>query len=55
MDSWCSQTHCRYHLEHRGYGEHRLSPARDCALVVANEGTHTHEELAAVLGISDDA
>jgi hypothetical protein len=48
----CRNTHCRYHLEHRGYGEHRLKPTRDCALDVANEGEHTLDEVAAVLGVS---
>ena len=48
----CRQTQCCYHLEHRGYGEHRLKPTRDCALAVANEGEHTVEEVAAVLGVS---
>lgn len=51
-DAVCRRTECRYHLEHRGYGEHRLRPMRDCALAVANEGEHTTEEVAAVLGIS---
>jgi len=53
-EPWCKHTRCRYHLEHRGYGEHHLNPTRDCALVVANEGSHTHEELAEVLGVSDE-
>jgi hypothetical protein len=48
----CRNTHCRYHLEHRGYGEHRLKPTRDCAIDVANEGEHTTEEVAAVIGVS---
>ena|SRR6185436_9549076 len=48
----CRQTQCSYHLAHRGYGEHRLRPTRDCALVVASEGEHTVEEVAAVLGVS---
>jgi hypothetical protein len=48
----CLRTQCRFHLEHRGYGEHRLHPTRDCALVVANEGEHTVEEVAAILGAS---
>lgn len=50
----CRQTQCRYHLEHRSYGEHQLKPTRDCALVVANEGERTLEEVAAVLGVSDE-
>lgn len=51
-DAACYHTECCYHLEHRGYGEHRLKPTRDCALSVANEGEHTVDEVAAVLGIS---
>ncbi len=50
----CRQTQCRYHLEHRSNGEHRLKPTRDCALAVANEGERTLEEVAAVLGVSDE-
>jgi hypothetical protein len=50
----CQQRECRYHLAHRGYSEHQLTPTRDCALDVANEGPHTREEVAAVLGISDE-
>lgn len=50
----CRQTQCRYHLEQRSNGEHRLKPTRDCALVVASEGEHTLEEVAAVLGVSDE-
>ena len=50
----CRQTQCRYHLEQRSNGEHRLKPTRDCALVVANEGERTLEEVAAVLGVSDE-
>lgn len=48
----CRQTHCPYHLEYRSYGEHRLQPTRDCALAVANEGEHTLDEVAEVLGVS---
>jgi DNA-binding CsgD family transcriptional regulator len=40
------------HLEHRGYGEHRLNPTRDCAIDVASEGERSTEEVAAILGIS---
>lgn len=29
-----------------------MRPMRDCSLAVANEGEHTTEEVAAVLGIS---
>lgn len=50
--AFCRETRCPYHLEYRGYGEHRLQPTRDCALVVASEGEHTVEEVAAVLGVS---
>lgn len=48
----CRQTQCRYHLEHRGHYDHRQTPTRDCSLAVANEGAHTLEEVAAVLGVS---
>lgn len=50
----CRHTECCYHLAHRSYGEHRLEPTRDCALVVANEGEHTLDEVAAVLGVSTE-
>ena len=50
----CQERQCRYHLAHRGYSEHQLAPSRDCALDVANEGPHTREEVAAVLGMSDE-
>ncbi len=50
----CARTDCRYHLAHRGYWEHRLKPTRDCALEVANEGPHTLDEVAAVLGVSGE-
>lgn len=50
----CRQTQCCYHLEHRRYGEHRLKPTRDCALAVANEGEHTLDEVASVLGVSTE-
>jgi hypothetical protein len=50
----CQQRQCRYHLARRGYSEHQLTPTRDCALDVANEGPHTRDEVAAVLGISDE-
>ena len=53
-DAVCRQTQCSYHLEHRGYGEHRPKPTRDCALAVANEGEHTLDEVAAVLGVSTE-
>jgi len=48
----CQQRKCRYHLANRGPSEHQLAPTRDCALDVANEGPHTREQVAAVLGIS---
>jgi hypothetical protein len=48
----CRQIECRYHLAYRGYGEHRSEPTRDCALVVANEGDHSLDEVAAALGVS---
>lgn len=48
----CQQRQCRYHLAHRGPSEHQLAPTRDCALDVANEGPHTRELVAAMLGIS---
>lgn len=50
----CQQHECRYHLAHRGYSEHQLTPTRDCALDVANEGPRTRDQVAAVLGISDE-
>ena len=50
----CRQTQCPYHLEHRSYGEHHLKPTRDCALIVANEGEHTLDEVAHVLGVSTE-
>lgn len=50
----CRQIQCRYHLEHRDRYDHQRSPTRDCSLVVANEGEHTLEEVAAVLSISEE-
>ena len=50
----CQERQCRYHLAHRSHSEHQLSPNRDCALDVANEGPHTREQVAAVLGLSDE-
>lgn len=50
----CRQTQCRYHLEHRDRYDHRRTTARDCSLAVANEGEHTLEEVAAVLGVSEE-
>ena len=39
----CRQTQCRYHLEHRGPWDHEIRPTR-----------HTREEVAAVLGVSEE-
>ncbi len=50
----CRQTQCRYHLEHRDRYDHQHTPTRDCSLAVANEGEHTLEEVAAVLGVSEE-
>ena len=50
----CSHTDCRYHLANRGYCEHHLRPTRDCSLDVANEGPHTLDEVAEVLGVSGE-
>lgn len=50
----CTHTECRYHLAHRGYWEHSHEPTRDCAIDVANEGPHTLDEVAAVLGVSGE-
>lgn len=50
----CQHRECRYHLAHRGYWEHQLTPTRDCALDVANEGPHTLEQVGAALGISGE-
>lgn len=54
VEAVCRQTQCRYHLEHRGPWDHELRPTRDCALAVANEGSHTREEVAVVLGVSEE-
>lgn len=53
-DRACGHTECRYHLAHRQRWGHRLEPSRDCALVVANEGPHTLDEVADVLGMSKE-
>jgi hypothetical protein len=53
-DAPCAQVQCRYHLAHTGVGDRQWSPTRDCALTVANEGSLTRDEVAAVLGISDE-
>jgi hypothetical protein len=50
----CTQVQCRYHLAHVGVGDRQWRPTRDCALSVANEGALTRDEVAAVLGISDE-
>lgn len=50
----CVNSKCRYHLANRGYWEHDLRPTRDCSLDVANEGPHTLDEVAAVLGVSGE-
>ena len=50
----CARTACRYHLAHRAHQEHEKQPTRDCALDVANEGEHTLEEVAVVLGVSKE-
>jgi hypothetical protein len=53
-DAPCTQVQCRYHLAHTGVGDRQWSPTRDCALTVANEGSLTRDEVAEVLGISDE-
>jgi hypothetical protein len=50
----CTQVQCRYHLAHASLGDHYREPTRDCALVVANEGPRSTDEVAAVLGISGE-
>lgn len=50
----CEHRQCRYHLAHRGYWEHQLTPTRDCALDVANEGPRTLEQVGATLDISGE-
>ena len=50
----CTRTECRYHLAHRGRWEHQLTPTRDCALTVANEGPHSMDEVAVALGMSKE-
>jgi hypothetical protein len=51
-DTPCAHTECRYHLARRDYWSHQLKPTRDCALAVANEGPHSLEEIAQVLGMT---
>jgi hypothetical protein len=48
----CQHTGCRYHLARRDRGGRPLHATRDCALTVANEGPHTLEEIAQVLGMT---
>jgi DNA-binding CsgD family transcriptional regulator len=48
----CTRIECRFHLARRGHWEHRLTPTRDCALAVANEGPHSLEEIAELLGMT---
>lgn len=48
----CILLTCRYHLAHPDRGGRRLSVNRDCALAVANEGSHTLEEIAWILGVT---
>ncbi|MFZ5891213.1 MAG: sigma factor-like helix-turn-helix DNA-binding protein [Myxococcota bacterium] len=50
----CTDITCRYHLAHRRLGEHQVTPTRDCALVVANEGEHSVEEVAAAFGMTPE-
>lgn len=50
----CTQVQCRYHLTYASLGDHHREPTRDCALVVANEGPRSTDEVAAVLGISGE-
>lgn len=48
----CVRTGCRYHLARPDRGGRPLHATRDCALTVANEGPHTLEEIAQVLGMT---
>lgn len=48
----CVQFGCRYHLAHADRGGRRLAVIRDCALTVANEGPHTLEDIAQILGLT---
>jgi DNA-directed RNA polymerase specialized sigma subunit len=41
----CPWVQCRYHLEH---------PKWSCALDVADEGPHTQEQVATLLGVSQE-
>ena len=50
----CLNVWCRYHLAHRGLGDHHVNPTRDCALVVASEGAHSVEEVAVALGLTGE-
>lgn len=51
-DEPCVHTGCRYHLARADRGGRPLHATRDCALTVANEGPHTLEEIAQVLGMT---
>ena len=53
-DARCPHTECRYHLAHRGPWEHAPHPTRDCAIDVANEGSHTLAEVATFLGLTTE-
>jgi hypothetical protein len=44
-EAYCCATQCRYHARFADSG---------CALVVANDGEHTPQEIADILGISRD-
>lgn len=48
----CVHVSCRYHLAHPDRDGRPLSATRDCALAVANEGPHTLEEIARILGLT---
>jgi hypothetical protein len=52
--SSCTHAKCRYHLAHRSRWEHELKPTRDCALIVANEGPHSMDEVALAFGMSKE-
>ena len=50
----CPNVSCRYHLAHRSLGDHHVTPTRDCALVIANEGEHSVDEVAVALGLTPE-
>ncbi|MFZ5894690.1 MAG: sigma factor-like helix-turn-helix DNA-binding protein [Myxococcota bacterium] len=52
IEQRCTQVSCRYHLAHPDRDGRPLNATRDCALAVANEGPHTLEEIAQVLGLT---